>query len=446
MKRSARLSIVSLLLTCAMLMVPIGAMAAGPSLFTSYISGFVFLDLDEDGARSAVEPGIEGVEVRLMQGLVELDVDYTNSDGLFQFTPGTMGLYTLVEIVPPGYKSTTRESQEVFYYPGYANTTLFGVVALEERGVQALVYDDADRSRSHDAGESGLPGAQLTLMDGQGAELSRGTTSDEGEFTFDSLEPGEYILLETDPEGYFSTTSNERALTLSEADGLISVEFGDFLPAEGEIGAHDVELTEYFGLPLLDVLELRAGRGWGYGEIARALYLAHESEASLEDILAMRAAGDGWGEISKALLGEAGLKGFNLGRIISGREETDAAAETAKPADVAAAESCGLAVESYMELVSVHGQGLVKRACKLYRSQTPAGFRSPAEIIFLLQSMTLKEVKEMLQQPTVPYGLGESASGGGGKIHSGNGNSSQSSSGGQGPKACKGKNKDQPGC
>lgn len=446
MKHQPLLRILSLLLTCASLLAPIGAVAAGPSQFAGYIAGFVFLDLDGNGARGADEPGIEGVEVRLTDPSEATQVTHTNESGLFLFTAGTMGWYTLEEIDPQGYESTTENLRTFFFYPGFSETILFGDVAPQVRGIQVLIYNDANRSHLQDDGEPGIGGAELTLLDDQGTQLSQGTSSEGGEFTFDSLEPGGYVVREQDPEGYFSTTSNERRVTLTAEDGLVSAEFGDFQPVEGELRQHDLALMDYFGVPLLDVLELRGEAGWGYGEIARALFLAQSSEASLEEILAMRASGEGWGEISESLLGDAGLKGFNLGLIISGREDPATGPEAANPSDVSAAEACGLTTEAYVELISLNGQGTVKKACRLYRSQTPAGFRSPETIISLLQAMTLKEVKEMLQQPVVPYSLGSDTSESNQSGHPNGAEEHQGNSADKGPKPCKGKNKDRPGC
>jgi hypothetical protein len=445
MKRHALL-IVSLLLTCALLLSPMRAQAARQSQSASTIGGFVYHDLDEDGARDGGEPGIEGVEVRLTAFSGAVEITYTDARGLFLFEPESMGWYTLEEIDPPWYESTTRNILRVFFYPGYMGTSLFGDVARKVRGFQGVVYNDANRNRARDEGEGGVPDARVTLIDEQGNELSHVLTLADGEYAFEGLETGIYTLLETDPEGYFSTTPNQRSITLAEKDGLASANFGDFLLEDGELGPHDLELMEYFGVPLLDVLEMRDGQGWGYGEIARALYLAQLSSTPLTEILALRSSAEGWGEISKALLGEIGLKGFNLGRIISDGEDLAVGPQDANPADEAAAEGCELTTEDYLAMVAAHGQGLIKQACKLFRSQVPAGTRSPAEIITLLETRTYKEVKDMLNDPVVPYGAEISNSGGSGDDHPGNGDNGQGKSEAKGAKPGKAKKEDQPGC
>jgi hypothetical protein len=57
-------------------------------------------------------------------------------------------------------------------------------------------------------------------------------------------------------------------------------------------------------------------QGYGFGEIARAYLIAEEVGDSVEDIMARRAAGEGWGSIMQ----DYGLRPsqFNLGRIMSG--------------------------------------------------------------------------------------------------------------------------------
>ncbi len=52
------------------------------------------------------------------------------------------------------------------------------------------------------------------------------------------------------------------------------------------------------------------GKGWGYGEIIKALYLAQKSGKNVGAIVGMRASGMGWGEIVRKL----GLPPGDLGK------------------------------------------------------------------------------------------------------------------------------------
>lgn len=417
-----------LILTLALLLTPMSAFAGDQPQNGYYIVGFVYHDLDEDMARDSGEPGLEGVEIRLTTPSAALETTLTNSDGLFFFSPSTTGYYTLEEIDPPGYESTTVNTRTIFFYPGYSDTVLFGDVALNGVGLQGTVYNDLDRDGEMDAGEPGVPGAGIQLFNPEDGPLQATTSGADGAFTFPDLDPGSYTLVETDPEGYYSTTPNRREIELTEDTGTLEVNFGDFQPEEGEFTEVDLAILDYFDLPLHDLLLLREDRGWGYGEIARALFLVDLSEATLAEILAMRAQGAGWGEITKAFMDEASLKGHNLGLIMSGR---DGPSTNPNPGQAKKADACGLAPEEYAGYIASFGQGLVNRACKLAAQQAV-----PAENIFsMLESgMSFERIKQELTD--IPDALEPPSAG---ERDGGNGN-------GNGPPPCKGKNKNKPGC
>jgi uncharacterized repeat protein (TIGR01451 family) len=67
------------------------------------ISGFVFVDLDQDGLRDATEPGIPGVQVLLEQNNAQLSNTTTGTDGGYQFTDLTPGTYQVVQVQPTGF-------------------------------------------------------------------------------------------------------------------------------------------------------------------------------------------------------------------------------------------------------------------------------------------------------------------------------------------------------
>lgn len=80
-------------------------------------------------------------------------------------------------------------------------------------------------------------------------------------------------------------------------------------------------LAEAFGLDY-NTIGIYACDGYGYGEIARALLIAAESEYAQElpdDILQRREDGEGWGNILKDY--DISPSMFAMGRIISGRYE-----------------------------------------------------------------------------------------------------------------------------
>jgi hypothetical protein len=99
--------------------------------------------------------------------------------------------------------------------------------------------------------------------------------------------------------------------------------FPGTLPESHPVAAR---IAAFFGVPEREVLDLHA-RGFGFGEIARAYFLARELAAngnpsddlSVAQIIARRQSGQGWGNIIKSLGLPSSNSGRNLGLIMSGR-------------------------------------------------------------------------------------------------------------------------------
>jgi hypothetical protein len=74
----------------------------------------------------------------------------------------------------------------------------------------------------------------------------------------------------------------------------------------------------FFNVPVSDVVSLRSD-GYGYGEIAKAYFLALGSGMTIDEITALRDSGMGWGQIAKHVGQPPGNHGQNLGMVMSGR-------------------------------------------------------------------------------------------------------------------------------
>lgn len=77
----------------------------------------------------------------------------------------------------------------------------------------------------------------------------------------------------------------------------------------------------FFGVDMTDVVTVRS-EGLGWGEVAKAYFLAQDSGLAVEDIIALRGEdgeGMGWGEIFQYLGVPLSGHGRNLGSIISGK-------------------------------------------------------------------------------------------------------------------------------
>lgn len=97
--------------------------------------------------------------------------------------------------------------------PGAANHTA---------QIEGYVYEDANGNRTRDAGETGLAGVLLTLSGGRTAH-----TAASGWYGFTDLPPGTYIVTETQPAGYVSTTADEREATVAVGQVSAGHNFGE---------------------------------------------------------------------------------------------------------------------------------------------------------------------------------------------------------------------------
>ncbi len=79
-------------------------------------------------------------------------------------------------------------------------------------------------------------------------------------------------------------------------------------------------IAKFYDVPLDDILAMR-DQGMGYGEIVIAFNLANKTGKSVEEILSMRKSGEGWGKIAQDLAVKPGNKGGNLGGIMSGHAQ-----------------------------------------------------------------------------------------------------------------------------
>ena len=93
--------------------------------------------------------------------------------------------------------------------------------------IQGLVWLDIVRNGVWQAGEPGLAGATVSLYR-DGALVDDQTTPADGQYVFVALDPGEYVVVETDPPGHGSTTTNNRLVSVLAGESTVA-DFGDYL-------------------------------------------------------------------------------------------------------------------------------------------------------------------------------------------------------------------------
>ncbi len=194
---------------------------------SSVIYGTVYHDFDGNGAMDTNEAGLANVKV----GLVGMNRETTtNSYGVY-FLPVPSGSYTVRETDPPGYVSTTSNTVTANVTSGNAVEVAFGDRSGSPVGfIRGKVYDDLDGDGIMGAGDTGIQNVLLSLDTGEQTH-----TNDEGMYEF-VVPVGSYVVVETDPETYMSTTANSVDADILANGDTVTVNFGDAVnPGERDL-------------------------------------------------------------------------------------------------------------------------------------------------------------------------------------------------------------------
>ena len=183
------------------------------------VYGKVFHDADSDGSIDSGETGIPGVEIRLAGQSRNV---LTDSYGLFYLSLSA-GSYSIQEVDPPGYTSTTPNIVSVTLAAGQSQVINFGDLSSSPIGViDGTVFEDINQDGIKGAGEGGIGGVLISLDTGVETR-----TNENGYYSF-IAEQGNYTVVETDPPGHSSTTPNARSATITAAGDTVTVNFGDY--------------------------------------------------------------------------------------------------------------------------------------------------------------------------------------------------------------------------
>lgn len=186
------------------------------------VSGRVWEDRNGDRSMDAGEMPMSGLAVHLMDGAGRniLSSTETDADGGFAFDHLKPGTYKLRvdareayvfsgaqkgSALPLEQERDGRGYSQAFTLLGGARAENIAYGLLTQGEISGLVWNDENFSGAMDETEAGLRGVQVTLLNEQGDEVASRQTARSGEFVFDELMPGRYVLRVTLPEGYLYT-------------------------------------------------------------------------------------------------------------------------------------------------------------------------------------------------------------------------------------------------
>lgn len=177
----------------------------------------VWEDLDADGIQDAGEPGLDGIEVELIDGVVVVASQITTGGGFYSFVVQTGNDYTIRVNLPSDAYAYSPQDQgddeavdsdvsevdgtvDLENVPGADDTIDAGLVPQVR--VTGFVWQDLPSIGIQD-GEAGLPGIEVRLLDTDGlTELYSETTDGNGDYDFGYLPPANYILEVIPLDGY----------------------------------------------------------------------------------------------------------------------------------------------------------------------------------------------------------------------------------------------------
>lgn len=179
------------------------------------LGDYVWKDLNRDGIQQSGEPGIENVTVTLISSTgVDIGTTTTNATGWYHFSdlqPGTYKVKFPVSLNNGGCLLTTADTgsdttdsdasvtsgitADIILLAGQHIPTIDAGYYNPKASLENFVWKDLDRDGTQDAGEPGIAGVTVKLLNGStNVEIGTTTTDGTGFYLFADLNPGDYKL------------------------------------------------------------------------------------------------------------------------------------------------------------------------------------------------------------------------------------------------------------
>ncbi|MDJ0658451.1 MAG: SdrD B-like domain-containing protein [Crocosphaera sp.] len=199
-------------------------------LLPGSIGDFVFNDLNENGIQDPNEPGIDGATVKLLDANGNLLATTTTGDdpntpgtqqGFYEFTNLNPGDYRVMFVNPEGFdgvspflvgSDNTVDSDAnpnnnltsglINLGNGETNNTIDAGFFRLPASLGDFVFEDLNANGIQDAGEQGIEGAEVKLLDANNNVLETTTTNGNGFYEFTDLDAGQYKVMFNTPTGF----------------------------------------------------------------------------------------------------------------------------------------------------------------------------------------------------------------------------------------------------
>jgi uncharacterized repeat protein (TIGR01451 family) len=207
------------------------------------LGDYVWFDRNGDGQQDAGEPPLEGVTVRVYDGITLVMETLTDAAGHYAFwgllpnhvysvkldkAADYLAGNPLGGMQPKGVDIATTGAAGSFAADYDIGFTL--PAALGDR-----VWLDANGDGAQDANEAGVAGVTVTLQTAEGGIVAMMQTDAAGMYRFDNVPAGRYVLAFTDlPAGYVPTQPNMTGDRLTDSDADASGKTGVMTLDAGE--------------------------------------------------------------------------------------------------------------------------------------------------------------------------------------------------------------------
>jgi hypothetical protein len=205
------------------------------------ISGVVYSDVNDNGARDDGDSGLAGIEVFFDandNGVLDggESTVTTNANGQYNFDDLAGGTYKVRVVVPdPGDQTTADPSDITVTSDNGAEDVNFGLDV--DGSVSGIVYEDDNGNGSLDPGEVNVvEGVEVFIdldQDGEGDAGEPSTiTGPSGEYEFTGYPAGNYDIVAIYPQGMTQTSAELDQVTIPVNDTALNQDVGLFTLTE----------------------------------------------------------------------------------------------------------------------------------------------------------------------------------------------------------------------
>ena len=173
------------------------------------IAGQVYNDLNGDGSNGGgTDPGLNGWEVDVYDSSGNFVASQlTNGNGNYDIAGLPAGTYTVYEVLQAGWTQTAPVPDYFWTVTVTAGATASGndFGDFQNLTISGEKFNDLNGNGVQDAGDPGLPGWTIDLLDASGAIVATTVTDDSGNFSFTDVGPGTYTVQEELQAGWIQT-------------------------------------------------------------------------------------------------------------------------------------------------------------------------------------------------------------------------------------------------